>query len=244
MTTRRARRERAQGSPRRVGDLVPASYNPRKITDEQLARLGGAMEAFGDLSGLVVNRRTGHIIGGHQRVKHLSPDATIHITEEHESPTSTGTVAVGFVEHAGERWTFREVDVDETTEVAMNIAANKHGGEFETGLLAPLLSELDAGGFEMDLTGFDESELERLLVDPEHASGSETLLDQAVQLRPAREYVVVMCETEEEWEALKQALELRPVRRGGYKAGSPFDATGTQRVVPAADLLARLEADA
>lgn len=71
----------------------------------------------------------------------------------------------------------------------------------------------------------------------------EVLLDQAIQLRPEREYVVVLCDPDPaEWEALKTALDLQPVRRGGYKAGSPFDAIGTQRVIRAKDLLGRLNA--
>lgn len=64
--------------------------------------------------------------------------------------------------------------------------------------------------------------------DPDH----ETLVDQAVQLKPQMEYAVISCETAEEWEELKQILDLQPVRRGGYKKGSTFDHVGTQRVVP------------
>jgi hypothetical protein len=72
---------------------------------------------------------------------------------------------------------------------------------------------------------------------------SDTLLDQAVQLRPPREYIVVMCADDDgaEFAALRQKLNLGPVRRGGYKRGSPFDDVGIQRVVHAKDLLKRLK---
>jgi hypothetical protein len=40
---------------------------------------------------------------------------------------------------------------------------------------------------------------------------------------------------------LKVALNLTPVRRGGYRKGSPLDDVGTQRAVKAADVLPRLE---
>jgi hypothetical protein len=53
--------------------------------------------------------------------------------------------------------------------------------------------------------------------------------------------LVVMCDDLDEWERLKVALCLQPVRRGGYKQGSDFDHIGTQRVVKAADLLKRIE---
>lgn len=68
-----------------------------------------------------------------------------------------------------------------------------------------------------------------------------TALDQAIQLRPAKEYVVIMAENEVEWEELKVALNLRPVKRGGYREGSPFQAIGTQRVIHAKDLLERMK---
>jgi len=85
---------------------------------------------------------------------------------------------------------------------------------------------------------FTEAEWKRITKTLEQHE--TTMLDQAVQLKPPREYVVIMCDDEIEWVALKMALELKPVRRGGYKPGSPFDATGTQRVVHAIDLLRKL----
>ena len=59
------------GEGRSIGDLEHADYNPRKIGDRALHVLGEAMVRFGDLSGIVFNRRTGRLIGGHQRTKHL-----------------------------------------------------------------------------------------------------------------------------------------------------------------------------
>jgi hypothetical protein len=52
---------------------------------------------------------------------------------------------------------------------------------------------------------------------------------------------VIVCATPDEWERLKVALDLTPVRRGGYKKGSPLDDIGTQRVVRASDFLAMIE---
>lgn len=162
-----------QNGTRTIGDLKPSPYNPRKIDPERLRMLGDSMGEFGDLSGIVFNRRTGRLIGGHQRIKHIPESATIDIEQRYEEPTQAGTVAEGFVEMAGERWVYREVDVDETREAAMNVAANKHGGEFEFGSLTELLSELDAGGFDMPLTGFTDEELEGLLVR-DGAGGEDT----------------------------------------------------------------------
>ena len=54
---------------RSIGELEHAEYNPRKIGDQALKALGEAMVRFGDLSGIVFNRRTGRLIGGHPVIR-------------------------------------------------------------------------------------------------------------------------------------------------------------------------------
>lgn len=148
---------------RKLRDLTPADYNPRKINDWALAALESSMQAFGDLSGVVVNRRTGNVVGGHQRLKHLPADLDIQILEALDEPNEQGTVAYGAVDWRGEKWHYREVDVDPETEVAMNLAANQHGGVFDVPKLSELLQQLEADGFDMDLLGFDQDELSDML---------------------------------------------------------------------------------
>jgi len=64
------------------------------------------------------------------------------------------------------------------------------------------------------------------------------ILDQAVQLKPQREYVIVMCDTDEEFGMLIEHLQLKSVRRGGYKKTSRSpDEVGTERVITARRLL-------
>lgn len=153
---------------KKISDLKPASYNPRTISDSQLKSLKQAMQKFGDLSGIVVNKRTGNIVGGHQRVKTFSKDDKVH-TEPYTD--DVGTIAAGYVETSYGRWTYREVDWDEDKERAANVAANKHGGEWESKLLAELLQELPPEYRE--LTGFSEKEISKLIdtlnteLDPE-----------------------------------------------------------------------------
>jgi hypothetical protein len=65
----------------------------------------------------------------------------------------------------------------------------------------------------------------------------ETLLDQAVQLEPGKEYVIVMCDDDDEFSKLRQIFSLEMVRRGGYKAGSPMDHKGIERVIRAKRLI-------
>jgi len=54
-----------------LADLESAPYNPRRIEEKALAGLGYSMAEFGDLSGVVFNERTGHLVAGHQRVKSM-----------------------------------------------------------------------------------------------------------------------------------------------------------------------------
>lgn len=140
----------------KVKDLTPAKYNPRKITDEKLIMLGKAMKEFGDLSGIVFNIRTKRLIGGHQRYKHLNPEWTIKKTKHHDK---CGTVAVGSIQTPEGDWFYREVDWEEKKELAANVAANKHGGEFDFPLLKDLMVELDLGHLNIEITGFTAEEL-------------------------------------------------------------------------------------
>ena len=115
-----------------------APYNPRSISDHDLSALGRSMLTFGVVEPVVVNKRTGRIVGGHQRVK---------------AAIGAGIAELPVV----------HVDLDETKEKALNIALNRISGEFDVGKLSELLKELNVAGVDLDLTGFDQSELDDLL---------------------------------------------------------------------------------
>ncbi|MFH1058315.1 MAG: hypothetical protein V1797_06475 [Pseudomonadota bacterium] len=146
--------------PQSVDGLKPAAYNPRTISKDKLKALARAMAEFGDLSGIVFNRQTGNLIGGHQRVKSLKKSWSI-VSEPHSD--KVGTVAVGYIETPWGRWSYREVDWPEAREKAANVAANQHGGEFEDEGLKALLAEVGGMDFDLSLTGFDLDELQELL---------------------------------------------------------------------------------
>ena len=118
------------------------------------------MQEFGDLSGIVVNVNTEHIIGGHQRVKVFDPQWPI---KKQAYKDEQGTSAIGHIETPYGQWLYREVNWDKEKEAAANIAANKQGGEWDFPKLVDLLGELDTGNFDMELTGFDARELEGIM---------------------------------------------------------------------------------
>lgn len=146
--------------PIQCDELKAAPYNPRKISKAQFAALGKAMKEFGDLGGIVWNKRTGNLIGGHQRLKALGK--SFGIQDLVPAKDSQGTVAVGYIRNAHERWAYREVDWPIEKEKAANVAANAHGGEFDLDLLKPLVAELKISGLDLDLTGLDASVLNKL----------------------------------------------------------------------------------
>ena len=111
---------------------------------------------------------------------------------------------------------------------------NVSGGEWDWNLLANQY-EID----QLDNWGIDVSNIEGRVDDME--DGDEIEFEQSVQVEPPKEYILIMAEpNSEEWEELKELLQLKMVRRGGYKKGSAFDAAGLERVLNWSDLKERL----
>lgn len=120
--------------------LNPARYNPRKDLkpgDPEYEKLKKSMETFGYVEPIIWNRNTGHIVGGHQRLKILQA----------QGQTEIECVVV---------------DLDEAEEKALNVALNKVSGQWDLPKLADLINELDNGIFDISLTGFDAAEIEDL----------------------------------------------------------------------------------
>ncbi len=104
-----------------------------------------------------------------------SPDTEIIILERYEKPTEAGTLAYGYLVIAGERFPYRLVDWDEDTEKAGLVAANKGAGQWNYGLLADVILELDAINFDLDFTLFEKTEIANIMDGrsaPEPGSGS------------------------------------------------------------------------
>lgn len=147
----------------KLSELNAHEKNPRVISDQQLEMLKKSLSEYGDLSGVIHNRRTDRLVGGHQRIKVLPPDASIVIMQSYDSPTPAGTVAEGHVLIAGEKFKYREVDWDEQKEKAAMIAANKHGGSWDEDQLSELLTELEEQGYDSELMGYERDEIEELI---------------------------------------------------------------------------------
>jgi hypothetical protein len=141
-----------------LSELKPNPKNPRIVTPEKLEMLKRSLAEFGDLSGIVYNKRTRQIVGGHQRASVFDAASVIEITKKYDKPTKTGTIAEGHILVGKERYTYREVNWDEVKEKAANIAANKGVGEWDMTELGSWMKELQSFNFDLDLTMFDADE--------------------------------------------------------------------------------------
>ena len=54
---------------KKIEELTPAPYNPRKISNKELERLKRSLDEFGVVEPVIWNKRTGYVVGGHQRLK-------------------------------------------------------------------------------------------------------------------------------------------------------------------------------
>ena len=133
---------------KKLSELNPAPYNPRKISSDALGRLTKSLHELGNLQPITWNAKTGNIVGGHQRLKCYS--------------------ALGKDEV--EVWA---VWLDEAQEKAANIALNKLSGEFDLPQLKDLIEELDTGEIDLDVIGFGADELAELMeqTKPEDENG-------------------------------------------------------------------------
>lgn len=63
---------------RKIADIMPADYNPRRLTDEQAKNLTASLERF-DLADPLIINADGKLIGGHQRLKILIKQGAVEV---------------------------------------------------------------------------------------------------------------------------------------------------------------------
>ena len=130
-----------------IASLRPAPYNPRvplQPGDPAWTRLERSLREFTLVQPLIWNERTGHIVGGHQRLEVL----------KHLGHTEVECIVV---------------DLSLEREQALNITLNNPhvGSDFDPQLLNRLIEDLQSlSNFDATLTGFDESQLREFVLAP------------------------------------------------------------------------------
>lgn len=139
-----------------LSNLKPAPYNPRRTLDADSAayrKLRASLAEFGLVEPLVWNELTGHVVGGHARLRIL---ADLGVTEV---PVSV-------------------VRLTPAREKALNVVLNNQEaqGRYDPAKLAELLAELEDVP-ELELTGFDTQTMSALRLEPAATTAAGTGTD-------------------------------------------------------------------
>ncbi|MCD8206450.1 MAG: ParB N-terminal domain-containing protein [Bacteroidales bacterium] len=122
----------------KIADIHPAAYNPRKTLqpgDKEWESLKDSLDRFGVAEPLIVNRRTGNLVSGHQRLNVLK---------------TSGAEEVEVV----------LVDLDPDQEKLCNVALNKIDGDWDYMKLQALFEEIPDD--DIKYTGFSAEEVKNL----------------------------------------------------------------------------------
>lgn len=198
-----------------IRDIIPNKENPRYIKGDKFQKLVNSIREFPEMLDLrpIVVNQEMVVLGGNMRLKACTEAG---LTE----------VPIIIAEH-----------LTEDQEKEFIIKDNSSFGEWDWDLLANEwdLNDLEDWGLEIPNLDDQVDELE---------DGEEIELPQSVQVEPPKEYILIMAEPNSvDWEDLKETLQLKMVRRGGYKKGSGFDAVSLERVLEWSDLKDRINAD-
>lgn len=170
----------------KITDLKPAPYNPRSMTDDSMNGLDASIATFGDLSGIVFNKRSGFLVTGHQRLQVLQDKHGGKLKIEKGKIVCPG----------GDAFPIRVVDWDEQKEKAANVTANNPfiTGHYNEQELETIISELNDSDLEFDLEQLRMLDLlpaEQVTAKPKPAASDNTVVQCAYQ-------VIIPCKDEKE----------------------------------------------
>lgn len=121
-----------------IDTLIPAEYNPRielKPGMPEYEKLKKSIQEFGYVEPIIVNDRTGKVVGGHQRINVLKDLGYKEVEVVH-------------------------VDLDDAHEKTLNVALNKISGNWDAEKLEDLLRDINLNtDLDVEFTGFDSDEL-------------------------------------------------------------------------------------
>jgi hypothetical protein len=189
-----------------------APYNPRTITEQARKRLKAAIGEIGILGPVIWNKRSGRLVGGHQRIRALD------------------ALAGG----KPYRLNVSAVDLSDEDETAANLLLNnpEAAGEWDMAKLGDILK---ASKFNVVAAGLGSADIYRIVGDE---SSAEVLADCADRIEKAREiadatrksaternspdfYLVVVFKDETARDAFTDA---RGLDRNRYQSGEDFAA--------------------
>lgn len=141
-------------------ELKPAAYNPRKKLkkgDKEYEKIKQSLLKFGYVDPIIVNEDL-TVIGGHQRLT---------VLKDLDYETAKCVI----------------VKLSKEDEKALNIALNKITGQWDDALLADLLLDLQESDFNLDLTGFEPTEIDNIISNVHDKELSEDEFDVEEELK-------------------------------------------------------------
>ena len=141
-------------------ELKPAAYNPRKKLkkgDKEYEKIKQSLLKFGYVDPIIVNEDL-TVIGGHQRLT---------VLKDLDYETAKCVI----------------VKLSKEDEKALNIALNKITGQWDDALLADLLLDLQESDFNLELTGFEPTEIDNILSNVHDKELSEDEFDVEEELK-------------------------------------------------------------
>jgi hypothetical protein len=178
-----------------TAELAGDAANPRKISDKAAGGLANSLDRFGDLSGIVWNKRTGELVCGHQRMQQIRAKWGDRPIEAVDAAHSLFGIRID----AAHFFPVRVVDWSKAMQRAANVAANsqKIAGEYTDDVSAYILEvqaalEAEAPGTLADTLLLELLELEAAAAEGEGGGaggGKESVIAESYQ-------VIVQCTDE------------------------------------------------
>jgi hypothetical protein len=151
--------------------VTNAGYNPRKMSDSNYRRLKTGIGKLGLLGPIIWNVRTGHVVGGHQRLK----------------------VSDGLMRGKAYQLQVSQVDLSLKEEKEANLLLNNTSaqGEWEFDKLEDLLSD-EADPIDLTAAGFDASDVYRMFgADPLDAEAMRELSEKLQAVRDTFDHKII-----------------------------------------------------
>ncbi|MGH7260696.1 MAG: hypothetical protein ACREI9_08460 [Nitrospiraceae bacterium] len=190
----------------------------------QKKALGGVLSDIGWIQDVIVNKRSGLVVDGHLRVALA-------------------------MEQGQKKVPVKYVDLNPREERMALMTLDPIGALAETdaakarALADEVIGDAETTGAVREMVRNFRDSIKDGKKDKDQNNDKAVMLDQAIQLKPQRDYVVVMCDDDggDDFERLRQVFGLKEVRRGGYEPGNQFDDIGIERVVAAKTLFKVIE---
>lgn len=159
-----------------IQDLKPAEYNPRIMPPNEAEKLKQGLTSFGLVDPIIIDLTDNNtVIGGHQRLeilKQLNPDTELLLIKLGD---------IGLV--------IKETDLkikDKNDQKALNLALNKINGDWDYKKLDDLLLSLNEDNYNIELTGFDDDDIELSVLTNELEFEEEQDLESLTEYNPPK----------------------------------------------------------